>query len=175
MNAPASSVICRWLSVQGPLEQLRSDILTLRRGTRRGHTSPHKLLLLLAVLDLAEDGLLRSNRIYFDDYLISRFERNFTRFGGEADMCQPAPPFFHLRSAKFWHHEILPGREAAYRSFSSSGGGAGRIDRNIAYAYLSDYAYKVVIDPEMRRSIRTFIEEQLLRSQLEEASPNGQR
>lgn len=140
------------------LERLKAEIAALRRNRRRGRVRPHKLLLLLAVLDMAEEGLLRQNRIHFDDSLITRFARHFESYQQADDLCQPAPPYFHLRSSHFWHHKVISGKEAAYAKMDTSGGGSKRILDTIEYAYLSNYAFEIVQEERSRRELRAFIE-----------------
>src|SRR2546426_462413 len=116
------------------LERLKGGIAGLKRNRRGGRSRPHKLLMLLAVLDMADDGLLARNRLYFDDDLLALFERHFHRFQQGDDLCQPAPPYFHLRSAEFWNHKIIPGKEPEYASLRTSGGGSKRILDTVDYA-----------------------------------------
>ena len=78
-----------------------------------------------------------------------------------SDWCQPAPPFFHLRTANFWNHTILDGQELQYSKLTTSGGGHKRIDENIEYVYFSGYAYTVAQNPVARRLLRTHISELL--------------
>ncbi|NLC55399.1 MAG: DUF4007 family protein [Armatimonadetes bacterium] len=140
--------------MDGDLRSLLQDIAELRRGTWSGRAKPHKLVMLLTVLDLAETGRLEDNRIYFDEELQATFCNRFTDLCDRSDWCQPGPPFFHLRSAPFWHHKIRPGREPAYANMTTSGGGSRRILDTIEYAYLSDYAWRAVSDPVARRVLR---------------------
>ncbi len=140
------------------LTRLKSEVAALKRNRRHGRVRPHKLVMLLAVMDLAEENLLSGNRVPFDEALISRFEQNFTRFCRADDLCQPAPPFFHLRSSPFWNHRIKPGQDEVYASLSTSGGGSKWISGTIDYAYLSDHAYAVLRSPTQRRELRRFVE-----------------
>lgn len=149
------SVIC------SALDRLESEIVSIRKGGSKKNPKPHKLILLLAVLDLAEVGLLPENKVYFDERLIALFEEHFRQFSINDDWCQPAPPYFHLRSAGFWHHKIRPGREQFYAKLTTSGGGKKRIVENIEYAYLSPYAFSVITDPLARNQLRGFINIQL--------------
>ena len=38
-----------------------------------GHASPHKVCMLLAVMDLVEHGALANNQIYFSDVLLDEW------------------------------------------------------------------------------------------------------
>lgn len=143
------------------LNKLQTEISQLRRGGGRKDPKPHKLLMLLVVLELADEGLLSENKIFFDDHLITLFEKHFRHVGKFGDWCQPVPPFFHLRSADFWHHKIRDGREEIYAKLTTSGGGMKRITENIEYAYLSDDAFSVIADSLARSMLRRFINSEI--------------
>jgi hypothetical protein len=142
-------------------EKLKAEIEGMRRGSKAGHKRPHKLILLLAVLDLIDEATDFDNRIYFDEPLISRFRRYFDQYRIADDMCQPAPPFFHLRSSSFWKHKIHPGKESEYAKTSTSGGGRGRIENLIEYAYFADWAAQIVANQETRQRLRAYIKQLL--------------
>jgi len=139
------------------LLQLEAELRAMRLGGIRGRKSPHKLLLLLAVLDRLDAGEVTDNRIQYDPGLTERFRAYFDAVAQEGDWCQPGPPFFHLRSSSFWQHRVLPGREDAYAKLATSGGGDRRILDNIQYAYFTDGAWRVVADAGQRSALRHFI------------------
>jgi len=139
------------------LQVLEAEITDLRRGGSKEDPRPHKLLMLLAVIDLLDEGFIQGNRIPFDDSLVQGFERNFRHYSSLNDWCQPGPPYFHLRTSTFWHHQVKPGREEAYAKLSTSGGGTKRILDNIDYAYFSDEAWDVFSDSASRGHLRVFI------------------
>lgn len=133
------------------------QISQIRRGVSSGRVKPHKLVMLLAVLDLARDGLLNENKIYFAEPLLVRFREYFAAVETKDDWCQPAPPFFHLRSSELWSHKVIVGREREYSKLSTSGGGSKWITSNIEYAYLDDRAFMVFHDPIAREKVYRFI------------------
>jgi predicted restriction endonuclease len=143
--------------IEEALRRFESEIYEMRRGGDDEHPKPHKLIMLLAVIDLAECGQLYENRVYFDEPLFSRFESHFRLLCGPDDWCQPGTPFFHMRTSGFWHHMVITGREKVYRSLTTSGGGRKRIADNIEYAYLSEYAYLVIRDRVARQCLREWI------------------
>lgn len=143
--------------MSGPLREFENQLERMRRSTVGGKPKPHKLLMLFAVLDLFDEGVLQENRIPYGPALVERFGEYFRAVAQEGDWCQPAPPFFHLRSAGFWKHKPVAGREPAYEALTTSGGGSKRILDNIEYAYLDDNAFAVVSTPTGRQSLRQFI------------------
>jgi predicted restriction endonuclease len=151
-------------SSDNDLERLKAEILSMRRHRNDGRPVPHKLVLLLAVIDCFADGTFRDNRIYLDDRLEMSFRRHFERFGIEEHRARIVYPFFHLRSSPFWYHRIREGQEASYTA-STTVVSKAAANRMIEYAYLSDYAYSVMTSVSKRERLRSWIEE-LLRDEL---------
>lgn len=139
------------------LSRFISEIDSMKRGKSQQKDKPHKLVLLLAIINLFDKGIIRQNRIYFDDDLVQEFTNVFSLIGAGDDWCQPAPPFFHMRSSSFWLHKVISGREDAYAKITTSGGGIKRIVENIEYAYFADYAFAVLTDTDLRKALRDHV------------------
>jgi len=146
-------------SLRNVFDLLANEIELMRRGGSKDNQKPHKLLMLLAVLDLFDQGLLKENRIFFDQQLRMNFEKYFRLYAKPDDWCQPGPPFFHLRSASFWNHKLIPGRENVYEKMTTSGGGVKRIQENIEYAYFGNDAFTVLSNELFRVEMRKYITE----------------
>ncbi len=119
------------MSLQEKLAHLKKEIQKMQRDITHGHKKPHKLVMLLAVLDLFEKHIISENKIYFNDDLTESFSNVFNLIRAKGDWNQPAPPFFHLRTSSFWKHKIKDGQEVQYSKLSTSGGGTKRIEENI--------------------------------------------
>jgi len=143
------------------LDDIKSEIDQMRRGGSLDRQKPHKFILLLAVIDLADRGELQENKIYFQQPLIKSFEKYFRLVSKREDWCQPAPPYFHLRTASFWKHKPKQGKELAYSKLTTSGGGTKRIQENIEYAFLSDDAFLVISSNDARQKLREFLLQKL--------------
>ena len=113
------------------------DFRALNVNRAGGHASPHKVCLLLAVMDLIERGTITSNEIRFDDALADKFRHHMEMMGSERDRVSPHLPFYHLKSEGFWHHRVLEARESAYQSLAQSNSQA-RVKDAIAFAYLDE-------------------------------------
>lgn len=113
--------------------------------------------MLLAVIDLVDRGILKENRIFLSDPLLRTFENIFLLVKRKDGLCQPGPPFFHLRSSGFWFHKVRPGREEGYLKLTTTGGGLQIIDHYIEYAYVRDDIYELIQDPASRRELRLLI------------------
>jgi predicted restriction endonuclease len=72
-------------------------------------------------------------------------------------LCQPGPPFFHLRTSGFWYHKVRPERQKDYDKLTTTGGGLQMIEEYIEYAYLRQDVYELLQEPTTRRELRLFI------------------
>jgi len=109
------------MSLQEKLDHLKKEIQKMQRDITHGSKKPHKLVMLLAVVDLFDRKVVTENIIYFNDVLIESFSNTFNLIRSKGEWDQPAPPFFHLRTSSFWKHKIKDGREIQYSKLSTSG------------------------------------------------------
>jgi predicted restriction endonuclease len=147
--------------INASLERLKKEITEIKRGKRGNHSRPHKLVMLLAVIELAERGLLPENKIYLSNALIQIFENIFVLVKRKDDLCQPGPPFFHLRTSGFWYHKVRPEKQDDYYKLTTTGGGIQVIEEYIEYAYLRQGVYELLQDQAVRRKLRLFISQLL--------------
>ncbi|OFC70418.1 HNH endonuclease [Alteromonas confluentis] len=114
-----------------------------------GRAKPHKVCLLFAVFDLIEDRHIVNNEIFYDQALKERFTYHFEKFRADADKNSPFLPFYHLRSASFWHHKLKSG--STNKKFSVSDKSIGTY---IEYAYLNDDLFALLQDEKNRNTLR---------------------
>ncbi|HCU64605.1 MAG TPA: restriction endonuclease [Rheinheimera sp.] len=107
------------------------DLNTLRQN---GHNKPHKVCLLLAVMDLISIGAIQHNRIELSAELKHCFSIHFMRLRAGNDADTPENPFFHLRSEGFWHLHYQAGIDACMVDRYSKS--------KIAYASLDDELFE---------------------------------
>jgi len=118
-----------------------------------GRTSPHKPVMLLAVIELAENGLITENRILYSPQLLERFRAYFEVVQQPGDACKPYFPFFHLKSDRFWHLLPMPGREDIVNSLRTVRSPTDITD-NIAYARLNDDLFALLQSRHGRSILR---------------------
>lgn len=126
----------------------------LRMNSAGGQASPHKVAMLLAVINLIESGQIKDNRIFFSPLLRESFTRCFNQLAAPQDRDNPHLPFFHLRSEGFWHHQIKPGKREAYTALDRASG-PGTIELHIAYAYLDDELFELLANGIVRELLRS--------------------
>jgi len=151
------------------IRSFMSELSGMRRGGSSEDPKPHKLIMILSVVDLIGRGAICANRILFDAELVRQFEANFRSYAGPGDWCQPGPPFFHLRTADFWKHKVRDGRQAEYGKIKRVGGSTQLITDNVDYAYLRDDIFEMLSYEDSRNEVRR----QILRLLEEEAASLG--
>lgn len=143
------------------LAQLRA----LRPDRSSGHAKPHKVCLMLAVMDLIQQGTITENKIYFNDALKSQFTKWFEQFQHGNDKNDPAQPFFYLESAPFWFHKPNAGAQEEYqqRIKTRKHGGPGVLARTIEYAYLDNALFQnlksKIVQQELQAALLENIED----------------
>lgn len=78
-------------------------LYNLRRDKSGSNERPHKPVLLLAILDLLDRGILAKNEIRLTPDLISTFNRYFDAVRQRNDQPSIQNPFYHLCGDGFWH------------------------------------------------------------------------
>lgn len=70
----------------------------------KGYKAPHKAVLLLAVIDLVEEGAIAMPRIELTDQLEQKFHAIWHRYLGSSTIFTPdiAKPFFYMQHESFW-------------------------------------------------------------------------
>lgn len=135
------------------LERYCGQIAKLRVNVSGGRASPHKICMLLAVLDLARSGALLENRLYFAPPLLERYGRYFDAVRGRSDHRNPYFPYFHLQrklrdgSDSFWHLHPLAGREAVLAAMRTVGSNSAIIE-NVAFASLDAELFELLKSSE---------------------------
>ncbi len=132
---------------------------------------PHKPLLLLALLDLIDNNITKSNKFYYDENLRRSFSKYFKIYQGPSDKDRPLAPFFHLKNGfPFWHLKPLPGMEKRLSELSTVGS-PHELHQVVDYGYLSPEVYDLLKNDKNRQIIKDKIVS-VLRSYTERCATN---
>jgi putative restriction endonuclease len=128
----------------------------LNVGRVGDHERPHKPVMLLAVLDLFEQGIMKENKITYSPELLELFAEYFEVVRTADDKPTPINPFFYLRSDGFWHHHPKPGKEQILLALQSPPG--IRAFQEISdYAYLDEELLELLLNQSNRAALRTVL------------------
>jgi putative restriction endonuclease len=121
----------------------------IRPHTAGGRVKPHKICMLLAILDLAKAGGLQENKIFFNADLIERYKNFFKVASAVDDIPNPHYPFFFLRGnltdgrPSFWHLQPLAGREEYLQKLASISK-PSELKANVEFAWLDDELFNLL-------------------------------
>lgn len=121
----------------------------LNVNSSNGKKSPHKVCMLLTVIDLMQAGHIVSNKIELNSVLKERFTHHFENLAIGNDRNTPENPFFFLRSEGFWHHSYNEGYSIENTKRYSS--------KAISYAYVDDelfeYMNSYIVSNELKEAL----------------------
>nr|WP_216612088.1 HNH endonuclease [Vibrio sp. RE86] len=114
-----------------------------------GKKSPHKVCMLLTVMDLIQAGHIVTNKIEFSQPLKARFAHHLENYAQGNDRNTPENPFFYLKSEGFWHLSYHAGYdETSIKRYSA---------KAIEYAYLDqelfDYMNSAIVSNELKDAL----------------------
>ena len=123
------------------------------------NSKPHKFALVLAIIDLFEEGKIYTNRLILDEELESYFHRSIRRL--ESDLNEQDTlieyPFYSLSKDGYWSLKVKPGMEDEFnRIFTElkERFTKRRIKDTVEYAQLSDEFMQVLSDKTSRDLLR---------------------
>ena len=132
------------------LEDYIDKFSHLNMNANGGRKSPHKVCMLLAVMDLIQAGKIHSNRIELDRVLRERFTHYFEQFRQGNDSDKPEQPFFHLSGEDFWHLSYNSGySKAAVKRYSNKAISHATIDDE-----LFGYMKSLITSPSLVLALR---------------------
>jgi putative restriction endonuclease len=118
-----------------------------------GRPRPHKAVMLLSVITLAESGRLLENRICYSPELLQIFSRFFERVRAGSDKCTPFNPFFYLKNDHFWHLHPQPGQEAVLAA-SPAIRGPGHLMELVSHASFDNALFGLLAERTSREVLR---------------------
>lgn len=130
------------------------NALNLNRSI--GHPSPHKVCLLLAIIDLIEVG--HKNQFILSDDLINRFSNYFDKFKQGRDSNDIAKPYYHLSNDGIWHFKLSDPESFTILESKKRSPSQKQINKFIEYAYLDEELYLLLQSEDER----PFLREQVL-------------
>lgn len=97
------------------IEKYLHDFVSLKTATVAGKTAPHKAVMLLAIIELVEEGVISDNHIVLSEELVARFGQIWNQYiKTDTPFQQKAViPYWHLKSEPFYHLFFIDGTPVA--------------------------------------------------------------
>lgn len=134
------------------------EFKNLRSNNKWGRRSPHKAVLMLAVIDMYEQSILTENEVYYDNKLKSLYLELWNKVLPEEPLLHPDAylPFWYLQNNSFWH--IIPkrGQEDILSLMRDNNVKPSEIKlyNSVKYAELDDDLYFMMTIPSGRSSLK---------------------
>lgn len=138
-------------------------VKNLKTNNKWGRKSPHKAILLLAVIELYEKNILMDNEIRYDETLKSTFLEMWNMTLPNESLFHPDVylPFWYLQSDNFWHIVPYRGKEdilTLMRDTNIKPSEAKIVD-SVKYVELDEDLYFLMTLPSGRSTLkRTLLE-----------------
>lgn len=117
----------------------------LNTYSKTGKESPHKAILLLAVIELFETNVLTDNEIKYNELLKAKFAEIWQRALPDEIVFTPSPylPFWFLSSDGFWHLIPVRGKESTLSTMKAERikPSETKVHELIQYAHLDEDLY----------------------------------
>ena len=123
--------------------------LSLNINEYRGEKAPHKLLLLLSIIQLMEDGVIVENKIPPVQILKLKFDFLWDKYILHEPHFSKAvwTPYWHLKNEPFWHFKPITSQSSLDALMEENKGqtaSVGKIKDVIEYAYFDDELYNIL-------------------------------
>lgn len=140
----------------------KTAILRIKRGHNNGVVSNAKPILVLAIIEAIDEGILLGNKINFpndnlQELYATIYSRNYSTDGIYRANAKSTPfnlPYFHLNAEEFYHIKwkdgVVPPRQAKSPSCTF-------LAENVDYAYLDDTLWELLQDNEIREEYKEAI------------------
>ncbi len=139
--------------MQDTITKYIAHFRSLNTNKRAGIDAPHKPILLLAILDLVESGVINGTRIELTEQLERVFLHNWKRYVGSPLLFQPkiAPPFWHMQNEPFYKLYTNDGKDLSGSPYSVK-----KLREN-TYAILDKDLFDLMKDENCRAQLRVVL------------------
>ena len=126
-----------------------------------GKPAPHKAILLLAISDLIEFGVISKNEIGMTEALKVAFEERWHKHVPKDSQYKSTvwTPYWHMGYEEFWHFVPLDGVSEATIADLAAGHTAsiGKIKSHIKYSRLDEDLFELFLNKESRCKLRELL------------------
>ena len=144
------------------LEKYVDSFQSLKRGGTPHGPAPHKIILLLAIIDCINNGCFIKNEIKITKELMSAYTATWTQFfSNDISFNRGLElPYYHLKNDGFWHLKANPGKDDLLQE-QKSGPTLKKLQNLVEYAYFDKDLYELFQIAYCRNMLQQTLEKQL--------------
>ncbi len=142
------------------LQEYLQMIENLGRNIRNGQGAPHKPCLLLAIIQLIEQGDIFENKIRLSNHLKDAFARYVAQIPGRWNPRNILDPFYRLKNEGFWYLNPNAGYARQLDNLMRSNripSSPRQFHRLVDYAYFDEPLFIFLTQPDNREIVRQAI------------------
>lgn len=130
---------------------------SLHTNTQKGKPAPHKAFLLLAVIDLIEEGKIYCNQVELTEDLEHRYNMLWKKLLGKSLLFSPDiyKPYFHMGHEPFWR--LVPAEGVELHGVVEPRYSKSWIRENYRYAVLDEDLFRLLQDATVRAQLRVIL------------------
>ena len=137
-------------------EYYRTALLTMNQKKTNGKSNKAKPILMLAIINLIDEGHIIGNQIHYDKELVAEYNRIFGKYSDTITLVQY--PFYYMRNDGFYSIKGKAEKKTPSGKY---------IRDNIEYAYLDDGLWELLQDQATRNEFRELIVNYYLKTENE--------
>jgi putative restriction endonuclease len=139
------------------LSTFLSKLKTLKQGVTMYGNAPHKLILLLTIIDLIAKEYFKENKFTITPDFVGEFLENWSLLVETKHQADFTQPLYYLQSEKIDNQpiwQLVPKQGFQIKGHIKS---VNTLKEVLAYAALNEDVFLLLLDKENRNSIRSFI------------------
>lgn len=144
-------------------------------GASKGKKLPHKAILLIAIMNLIENGAIEYNRIELTHEIADEFSRCWKKFTGDSKVPSVWTPFWYMKSEHFWHFKPKENEELLHALLMFAGHPSiGQMRPVITYAYFDKGLFQYMENDSCRQKLKDVLMKSFLETTINEPFHNDQ-
>jgi putative restriction endonuclease len=128
----------------------------LKQGITQYGKAPHKVVMLLSVLQAFQNKLIYHNQIFISPELVLLFKNNWSELVNTNHVCNFALPFWHLKGEKFWHLKANNGFDN-FIQMKESVSSINQLNNIVDFAYLDHLLFELMKDEKSNINIQELL------------------
>ena len=147
-----------FFEVSKGLDDYMQVFANLSVGVVGGKKLPHKAILLIAIMNLIENGKMMDNKIPLEKTLVNAFTLCWRRYFDDTKVPSVWTPFWYMKSESFWHFKSVEDDDLLHGLLAFAGHPSiGQMRPVIKYAYLDKALFGLLENDTCREKLKEIL------------------